>query len=565
MSAAPAENFPATGGSAFGRQSLENAAPQTSNHWKLSPALLAAVVIAISILPYLFSVRFPFVYDDWGAIAENPFLRQPDALAKVLTLQTFFEPRILDGERPLVIFSCLLDKSIWGLNPFGFHLTNIFLHAAAVAFLFALLGALAAPLRLRAAACLLFGLHPALTEAVQVPAFREDLLATVFTLAFLFFAQRKDFIIALVSLFLALCGKEAAIIAPALLAWLWLCFPSTVLRHPSSLRFLAASAALVALYLAVTFTHRPFQSAGEIWNGLALRWPQNISTSPWLFARTLGTLAFPYPLCADYIVTPVTFSDEKFFYGVYFIGASAAFALSFRRRQPMFAFAAGWLLISFIPVSNVIPLFNPLADRYLYMPAIAFAILFGSLIHAGRKETTDHTDSTDAKPDSQSVPSVKSVVGLSALSAILALLCACYIGLTLHRLADWNGDEKLWTATAKAEPRSARAQTWLGLLAANRGDLAQARKYYERANELNPQDVRGLINLAILDGKAGHVALAEKKLRAATERRPDFAEGWWNLSFALHLLGRDAEAGQAASRAAKLDPFDPRARPSGRE
>ena len=58
--------------------------------------------------------------------------------------------------------------------------------------------------------------------------------------------------------------------------------------------------------------------------------------------------------------------------------------------------------------------------------------------------------------------------------------------------------------------------------------------------------------------QAGNLDGAEKKLRTATERRPDFADGWWNLAMVLHMKGREADAAEAARRAAEINPHDPR-------
>lgn len=519
-------------------QPLEDAGGGFSSRWKRSPVALALAAALLSIVPYLFAIHFAFVYDDHGSIVENPFLRQPDAWLKTLTLRTFFEPHILDGQRPVVILSYLADKALWGFSPAGFHASNILLHAASVALFFGLLSSCSVSPLLRFAASLLFGLHPALTEAVQVPAFREDLLAAFFTLAFLVLALRRRFVPALLAEALALCSKETAIVAPVLLGWLWLCFPGSTASAPVRRRLflLAAACGLVCLYLAITFTHRPLQSAGQVWNGLALRWPDNVSTAPWIFLREVATLLVPRGLCADYVVQPVSFTDPAFYGGLALLLVAGGAAVGLRRRHPVQAFGLGWLLINFFPVSNLVPLFNPMADRYLYLPAAGFAALLASLLCS---------------------PRLRRWPGLPAV--LLATLCALYFGLTLRRLGDWRNDGTLWRATAATEPRSARAQTWLGLLAAEKGNLDEMRRRYETADRLNPQAVHPLVNLGVLDGQAGRLVEAEGKFRMAVERRPDFPDGWWNLAIALKMQGRDAEAQQVARRAAQINPLDPRA------
>lgn len=514
---------------------MENSAAKISSDWNPSLRVMAVVVALVATLPYWFGVTNRFVYDDYGSIVENPFLHAPDAWVKTLTLQTFFDPAILDGQRPTVILSYLLDASIWrnesgALVPFGFHLTNIALHAGTSALFFLLLASLSASPRLRICASLLFALHPAISEAVQLPAFREDLLAAFFTIAYLLLAVRGKFRLSLVALALALCSKETAVVAPVLLVWLWLCFP----QQPATgnrKSAIALAVALVVLFLIVTFTHRPLQAAGEVWNGLALRGADKFSTSPWIFARELKTLLWPHPLCADYVVKPVAFAaDMKFITGLVVMLGTAAGAHLLRRKIPIVALGLGWLLINFAPVSNIVPLFNPMADRYLYLPAMGFALILGL-----------------------------GIATLPRRGAIFAVLFSLYFALTANRVRVWRDDVTLWTATAKAEPRSARAQTWLGLLAMQRHDIAEAAMRFKIADELNPHNVHALVNLAILEGQANLLDSAEKKLRTATERRPDFADGWWNLATVLQMKGNHTEAQQAAERAAKINPHDPRA------
>ncbi|HET8538437.1 MAG TPA: hypothetical protein VFL83_01065 [Anaeromyxobacter sp.] len=101
---------------------------------------------------------------------------------------------------PLTWLSLALDRAIWGLDPVGFHLTNVVLHAldAGLFFLVALrlLGALAAAragadaegaerraLRGALVAALLFAVHPLRVESVAWAAERKDVLALFFGLA----------------------------------------------------------------------------------------------------------------------------------------------------------------------------------------------------------------------------------------------------------------------------------------------------------------------------------------------------------------------------------------------
>ncbi|HEY8240759.1 MAG TPA: tetratricopeptide repeat protein [Kiritimatiellia bacterium] len=494
---------------------------------------MAALLLLVA-LPYLAGLRHDFVYDDHGVIVENQYLQDTAHVGDVLSLSVLRNPRVLDGQRPVVILSYFLDRAVWGLEPFGYHLTNLLLHLAAVLSLFLLLRLLHSSI-LPFFASLLFGLHPVLTEAVQCPAFREDLLLGLFGLLYLAAAFARGpvtpVVLQALALALALGSKESAVMLPALLVWLWLCVPSARPAPRTAIAMLSVALTLVAAFTMNSFTGRPLQAAGGAWNGLSLQFPSNLLTAPGLFHEYVRLLIWPIPLCVDRIIAPVfQLSEFRFVKGALTLVLWASISLALVRRAPMVALGMGWMLILFVPVSNIVPLFNPMAERYLYFMVPGFALVAVSLL-----------------------------LRVKAFQVLLPAITAVYIALIMLRLADWRNDETLWTATLKAEPMSARANTWLGFGAKYRGDLQKAANYFERAAELNPHDTIGLINLGVMYGQTGDYVTAERLLREAARLRPDKADAHWNLALALTAQGRAAEAGAEFRATLKADPSHPQA------
>lgn len=493
-------------------------------------------LITLAVLPYVPGLRHGFVYDDHGAIVENQFLADPANLWRVLTLDTVRDPRVLDGQRPVLLLSMFLDRmGTDAPQPWRHHLTSVAWHAGAVGLLFLLVRALAGTDRvaqgLATGCALVMALHPAWSEAVQVPSYREDLLGLVFVLAYL----RADFLarpvvrwpLQLFALALALGSKETAWVAPALLAWMRVCVPAPGRRPRAVVWSVMVGLALVVAYAWVGYGGRPVQATGTSWNGLSLRWPENLWTAPWIWWRYLALFVAPHPLIADRVVSAVVAPwDLRCIGGFVGLLAVAVVAWRMRRAQPLLAFGLGWLLVAFAPVSNVIPLLNPMADRYLYglAPGVALVVAGGLLRWRW-------------------------------VGRILPVACVVWLLLLQVRLQDWRNDARLWTATAQAEPGSARAQTWLGLQARERGDRTAARQAFSRALELNPREVNAHINLAILSGEEGDLVAAEKLLREAVAVRPEKTEAWSNLAVALELQGRRKEALAAAEQARALDPM----------
>jgi hypothetical protein len=82
--------------------------------------------------------------------------------------------------RPLVSASFAFDLALWGLRPFGYHLTNVVLHAVATVGLLTLARALGLGHASAVLAALLFALHPVSVGVVPGLARRHDLLCAAF-------------------------------------------------------------------------------------------------------------------------------------------------------------------------------------------------------------------------------------------------------------------------------------------------------------------------------------------------------------------------------------------------
>ena len=285
---------------------------------------------------------------------------------------------------------------------------------------------------------------------------------------------------------------------------------------------------------------------------MSLPFPANLLTAPWLWVKELRVLAWPHPLIADYVITPVSHvSDWRFPAGAAALLASAFAAVACVRRAPAIAFGMGWMLIGFMPVSNIIPLYNPFAERYSYLIAIGFAVVAAQTLSLLPERAWRCSAARPEPPGDNAC--------LHSRAILLAMICAAYTGLTITRVADWSGDLSLWSKTLQQEPQSARAHTWIGLSCKQTGNLELALKHFAAADQLNPREISGLINIAILYGQQGQLAEAERLLREAVRRRPDKADAHWNLAVALDAQGRKDESMVEVRETLKLDPRYPAA------
>src|SRR4030042_2909282 len=89
-------------------------------------ALLAGfAIIVMVLLAYIPAMRGGFIWDDDQYVTENPLLTAPDGLRQI-----WFSLNSPSQYFPLVYTTLRVEHSLWGVNPFGYHLVNVLLHSA---------------------------------------------------------------------------------------------------------------------------------------------------------------------------------------------------------------------------------------------------------------------------------------------------------------------------------------------------------------------------------------------------------------------------------------------------
>jgi tetratricopeptide (TPR) repeat protein len=506
-------------------QKLWRAPGLHAGRWVLGGLAVSVAAAAV----YANTLGHGFVWDDRVLIVENPFVQAWSNVRALLSPSYFLQyppPAVENGARPVWVLSALLDCRLWGLQPWGHHLTNVLLHSVNSALVFALAGLLASSLPAALLAGALFALHPVHTEAVAMVGFRADLLAAFFLLAaFVLFktmersgeravgargvALRGGLLGASVALYgFGLLSKEMAVTLPALLLLHDLAF-----RPGASAREALRRAPVYGAYLsllpgylvfhALRFDYR-IGNAMSVWLDRVAGWltfaapasaaaiPSptvsvaqslvgdplaNFLTMSRVFADYVRLMAWPYPLRAEYAVVPAAVADPSAWAAAALIGLALVAAAAAARRFPLAAFGAIAFFVSLAPVSNWQPLYNLQAERYLYLPSI-FACLALAPLGAW----------------AFSLAGARRAAALTVIGAVLS----CAAGWTVARNGVWKDERTLWEATVRQSPDAARAWYNLGYLEQQDGRLEQARAHYEKALRLNPGYVEARANLAEL-------------------------------------------------------------------
>jgi tetratricopeptide (TPR) repeat protein len=524
-------------------------ASATARLERLAPwviAGLAAVVFAPSLLNGFVE------WDDYVNLYTNEKFRG----LGWAQLEWMFTTTLMGHYIPVTWLAFGLDYTLWGLDPVGYHLTNVVLHAANAALFYAIarrLLARALPdapaislIAGAALAALFFALHPLRAESVAWVTERRDVLSALFTftavLAYLKAAdadgvRRVRLLAASVGAFgLALLSKSIAMTLPLVLVVLDV-YP--LRRLPGDWRAWAAPAVRRVCREKVPFLVLAALAAEVSWWAVA----RNDFFTSWEKYPILSRAAIAFYAHAFYLektLLPVGLSplyelpavvdplDGRFLGPTLLVVALTAGLWLLRRHWPAAAAAWAVYVIALAPVNGFVHAGHQLAhDRYSYLSCLGFAVLLGALpALVARAIATGGLRPALAR----------------AIALALPLWLAGLSFLTWSQIQVWRNTETLWAHAVDVQPDCAICQENLGVVLVNQGLAYASIPHFMRALDLRPdfRKAEGSLGLALL--QTGRPADAERRLRRALERHPDNVPFLNNLGTALLHQQKYAEA-----------------------
>lgn len=422
--------------------------------------LSICVILVLSLMVYANTLRMDFVYDDLLQIKELPLIRDIRNIPQMFTVEMW---QILGGEspyyRPLFFISFALDYFFWKENPFGYHLTNIILHAAISLHVYLLARRITESRAAAFTAGLLFAVHPIHAEATAWISARNELLSALFMLfsylTFILFLEKGKktiLFISLLSFFMALLSKEMAITLPLLVFLHVWCF--TEGRWEKKLVWPSLYCAAVAPYLLIRASVLDIQS----WGSHPLSW--KICTGVGIVVSYIRLLFFPVNLKVFYSI-PIqkTFFSADVLVPLMLLLAIIISVIASWKYDSKLFFCLSWIFITLLPVSGFVTLLHPalMADRYLYIPSVGFCmaagILFSKLVREeGRSRTLRRV--------------VTYPIGASVIIILLAL--------TLRRSHDWENQHSFMVNMVKDAAGTYFAHYFLGNLYKEDGRVEDA-------------------------------------------------------------------------------------------
>jgi hypothetical protein len=235
-------------------------------NWRRRAALFLAIlsVVLIGFLAHKPALGFFFTGTDTFTLIDTARVTSARDLIEILCNPLMAGSGFVSQGlfyRPVSTLSYSLDYFFWGLNPFGYHLTNLILHVLVTALVALLVVSLTDGDLVKGwASALIFSLHPILIESVPATDHRHDLLAGFFLVsAFLLFVRGRGagafdriyFGLSVLCYGLALGSKEISVMLPCMTFAYLVIFPD---RGCQGLRIQSAARGSAA-YLAVTLAY----------------------------------------------------------------------------------------------------------------------------------------------------------------------------------------------------------------------------------------------------------------------------------------------------------------------
>jgi protein O-mannosyl-transferase len=542
-----------------------NPSPPSASVPVMSPSRFPPWLIAVALVLVTIALYWPATSHDFVSYDDNVYVTSNVHVQAGLTWESlkwaFGKPEDSLGYwHPLTLLSHMADCELFGLNPWGHHLTSVLLHALNAALVFVLLQQLTGAKLRSLFVAALFSVHPLRVESVVWVAERKDLLSGFFgLLALAFYARyaRKpataehpkpaarevsalnprpaafDYVLALLFFALGLMSKPMLVTWPFLMLLLdyW---PLERFEPGRAWRLVTEKIpffALTALTTVAAFVTQ--ERAGALGLNESLTLGARGGNALISYCRYLMKMCWPADLAVFYPHPGQWPTKTVLLAGGLILGISVVLFVE-RRRYPFLLTGWLWFCGTLGPVIGLVQVGEfAMADRFTYIPSLGVLILtiWGAYELARRRRHC--------------------VIALSAAGLAGIVLC---IVLTQRQLKHWENTEALFRHALEVTENNHVAHVGLGTELLRQDKIEQAITQYMQVIHLKPDYALAHNNLGFALLRKGQIQEAITQYQEAIRLKPDYPLARNNLGNALYRQGRDDEAISQYQEAIRLKP-----------
>lgn len=520
---------------------------------------ITLALIAITIGVFLPVLRNEFInFDDGEYVTENVLVR---AGLTWEGIKWAFATRHAANWHPMTWISHMLDVEVYGMKPWGHHLTNLILHLATTLTLFGILLSVTGYPWRSALVAAFFAIHPLHVESVAWTAERKDVLSAFFwmvtTWSYISYVQSPrvmTYLRVMVLFALGLMSKPMLVTLPLVFLLLdyWPLRRISLARHSTSAAALSKHGNLIlekaplfvlsTISCVITYIAQHEGEAVRTLQKVAIT--DRISNALVSYVAYLGKMLWPRNLAIFY---PYPIEGLPIWQvvgsGLVLVSITLlAVYLAHSRRYLVVGWF--WYLFTLVPVIGIIQVGSQaMADRYTYIPLIGIFIaivwgvpdLLGNIGLKGARE-------------GRKIINLPILPFASAVSLLALAIC------TRIQVGYWRDSVSLFEHTLAATKNNVVAHTSLGDALREKGKIKQAIAHYSRALEIYPFDPNAMLNLGVALAEGGMVKEAILQFKKALKVNPNDADAYNNLGLALASQGNLSEAVEHYGKALALRP-----------
>jgi len=499
-------------------------------------AILIVLVVCAVYFPCVFN---GFIWDDEGNIYENPTLTRPDGLSQIWGSFRLYQ------YYPLTFTSFYLEHKLWGMNPMGYHITNVLLHALNSVLVFSLLQRLGMRRPLSFFTAMWFAVHPIQAESVAWATERKNLLSGFFYFSsFLFYLKyldarkAKPYALGLLAYFGALLSKTATLTL-SLTLLLVEALRAGSIRVRSLVRvalflFLGAGMGVVT---AVLETYRHGALRAEWSHPLAER----MLAVPRVFLFYASKIVLPIRMSFLYPQWEIDPARIEAYGPAVLLAGLLALLWRLRKRIPPLArFGLGHYFVTLLPASGLVNFYflrySFVQNHFQYLAGLGILIVLAL------------SGAEIVRRSAGRAPRARLGWVLGA-----AVVVGCSL-LTFRECRIYRDEESLWRHTIAANPEAWLAHNNLGRALVRRGEHEEAMRHFRRALEIRPSFPEAHVNVGLHALRQGDVDRAMDSFETALAARPAFAVAHRNLAEAYAMKEMHDEAIEQCRKALALEP-----------
>jgi tetratricopeptide (TPR) repeat protein len=518
-------------------------------------AKLALLLALATIALYWPATHHDFInYDDGAYVTSNVHVQNGLTLEN---LKWAFSNPVGFNWHPVTMLSHMLDCQLFGLQPWGHHLTSLLLHALNTALVFLLLRTLTGAVWRSLLVAALFGAHPLHVESVAWVAERKDVLSAFFGLLSLLFYARyaqaaeagkqrteanllsSNYWFALLFFAIGLMSKAMLVTWPFVMLLLdyWPLQRVKVQGSGSRVQSLVVEKipffALAAAASLVTYVVQQQEGAVVTVENLPLG--ARVGNALVSYSRYLAKLFWPTDLAVYYPYPGYWPVAKVLLAGAFLCGLSALLFVQ-RRRYPVLLVGWLWFVGALVPVIGLVQVGDQaMADRYTYIPSVGVLIMTIWGAYELTRRWRHHA----------------TVLSLAGVAAVV--LC---VALTRQQLGYWQDSETLFRYTLKVTQNNYIAHESLGNAVLEKGQTEEAIRQFQEAILCKPDYAIAHNNLGKAFLNNGRTEEAIRQFQEAIQYKPDYAEAHNNLGAAFGEKGQIDEAISQYQEAIRLNPND---------